>query len=108
MTEILTFYDCDFNDFKALMSDLRQKAVHNWNNGKQRTLFFFYYAGHGVMDNYTEAVCNGGERITKIRYPLEVQLKNLSYNKGTYVCAIFACCRVKLSKEMRGIDAAEH
>ena len=22
---------------------------------------FFYYAGHGVMDNFTEAVCNGGK-----------------------------------------------
>ena len=71
MTEILVFDDLDFRGFSDLFKDLRMKAIANYTNGKQKTHFFFYYAGHGVMDNFTEAVCNGGDKNTKLRYKLE-------------------------------------
>ena len=102
MTEINIYDDLDFRGFSELFRDLRQKANMNFTNGKQKTLFFVYYAGHGVMDNYTEAVCNGGEKATKLRYKLEENLIALSQNPGCVVTAIFACCRAKLSNEMRG------
>ena len=55
----------------------------------------FYYAGHGLMDNITYAVCNPDKDQKKkfIKYPLESRLKDLASHKGTYVCSIFDCCR---------------
>jgi len=63
---------------------------------------FVYYAGHGIMANTTYAVCNEGVKRTKIRYPLELNLRSLSTEKGGYVVAIFDCCRERLSNAMSG------
>ena len=78
MTEINVYDDLDYHGFCDLFKDLRMKATANYMNGRQRTHFFFYYAGHGAMDNFTEAVCNGGEKNTKLRYKLEFNLIALS------------------------------
>ena len=54
------------------------------------------------MANTTYAVCNGAPRPTKIRYPLEMNLRSLGTERGGYVMAIFDCCREQLSQAMRG------
>ena len=57
------------------------------------------------MENTTFAVCNGkkeNERRSKLRYPLEQQLRSLATEPGAYILAIFDCCRERLSEAMRG------
>ena len=69
--DILEIEDADFSAFTQTISDLRFTITDNWNRGKQKTLVFIYYAGHGIMSNTTYAVCNEAEKRIKIRYPLE-------------------------------------
>ena len=80
---------------------MRREIIKNWDDNKQKTLCFVYYAGHGVMDdNMTKAVCNQDDK--KFLYPLQGQLKALSQEPGAYIIGIFDCCREKITKEMRG------
>ena len=68
-------------------------------------MIFVYYAGHGTMENFTKAVCNGrkeGETPSKLRYPLENSLRSLATEYGAFVIGIFDCCRENLSDAMRG------
>ena len=100
--DILEIEDANFKDFTDTISDLRYTIVDNWNRGKQKTFVFVYYAGHGIMDNTTYAVCNEATKRHKIRFPLELNLKALATEKGSYVVAVFDCCRERLSDAMRG------
>ena len=59
-----------------------------------KTTIFVYYAGHGIMDTTTFAVCTKAPEEKKICYPLQDRLKTIS-NQGAYVCSIFDCCREK-------------
>ena len=66
-----------------------------------KTLLFVYYAGHGMMDNCTYVVLNG-----KRMYPLEKMLRTLAKADGSYVVAVFDCCREKMPKEAtRGLGS---
>ena len=56
--DIVIQEDVNFNGFKKIIRSYRKKVQNNWDHGKQKTLIVFYYAGHGVMDNMTFAVCN--------------------------------------------------
>ena len=100
--DILEIADADFKTFSQTISDLRHTIVDNWNRGRQKTFVFIYYAGHGIMSNTTYAVCNEATKRTKIRYPLEMNLRSLGTERGGYVMAIFDCCRERLSDAMRG------
>ena len=61
-------------------------------------MLFVYYAGHGVMDNTTYCVLNG-----KRMYPMEKLLRVIAKQEGSYVMAVFDCCREKLPpQKMRG------
>ena len=61
MLELHVFKNLDFDGFDTLFNELRKKIASNWENNRQKTLIFFYYAGHGVIDDsLTEALCNGG------------------------------------------------
>ena len=55
------------------------------------------------MANTTYAVCNRAVKPTKIRYPLELNLRALGTERGGYVICIFDCCRERLSEQMRGL-----
>jgi len=64
----------------------------------EKTLLWFYYAGHGVMKNLVYAVCTDDSA----PYPLEAQLMNLSKTKDCYVLGIFDCCRTPHPGRHRG------
>ena len=100
--DIVELEDADFKTFTQTISDLRFTITDNWNRGKQKTLVFVYYAGHGIMSNTTYAVTNEAAKRNKIRYPLESNLRSLATERGGYVMAIFDCCREQLSNAMRG------
>ena len=60
---------------------------------------FVYYAGHGMMDNTTYLMLNH-----KRMYPMEKMLRTLAKADGSYVIALFDCCREKLPPtSMRGL-----
>ena len=76
----------------------------NWGQGEKRTLILFYYAGHGIMKNFTNVVCNKAfGRQKKIFYPLEKQLRSLGCNRGSYVLGVFDCCRADFTPPSRGV-----
>ena len=70
--------DLNFEGFKKLMKYYRKKVQGNWDHGNRKSLIMFYYAGHGVMDNLTEAVCNPDMDEKKKYYPLEQSLLTLA------------------------------
>ena len=82
------------------MKQLKEEIADNWAHGQRKTLIFVYYAGHGVMNNMTHAVCNGGYDFhgnpsnVKCRYNLENSLRILGFEKGGYVVGVFDCTRV--------------
>ena len=57
LTEIKTYEDISYEKLHKVKNKLKQKIVQNKIDG-YNTLCFVYYAGHGVMDNMTYAVCN--------------------------------------------------
>ena len=77
MTEIKTYEDISYEKLHKVKNKLKQKIVQNKIDG-MNTLCFVYYAGHGVMDNMTYAVCNQANERGKFLYPLQQQLKALS------------------------------
>ena len=54
---------------------------------------FIYYAGHGVSDNYSYALLNEN---TKSPFALEKHVRSISKEVGSYVIALFDCCREKV------------
>ena len=58
---------------------------------------YIYYAGHGMMKNYTYAVLNAAEG--KKVYPLEALIRNLAKIKQSYVVGVFDCCREEFLPE---------
>ena len=76
------------------------KDIHTANaESNERTLAFVYYAGHGMYDNHLLLQLN------EIRlYPIEKMLRSIAKADGSYVMALFDCCREKISKkETRGL-----
>ena len=65
--EITMLIDGVYMEVKMAIDQAMNAIYENHCNG-QNTLLFVYYAGHGVMDNYTYSVLNGGRRY---KYPLE-------------------------------------
>ena len=88
--------------FSELFADLRQELLNNASAG-EKTLLWFYYAGHGVMKNLVYAVCTD----TRSPYPLEAQLMNLSSTKGAFVLGIFDCCRAPFPSKHRGSNEGD-
>jgi len=89
--------------FSELFSNLRQELLNNSTDG-EKTLLWFYYAGHGVMKNLVFAVTTDGTA----PYPLEAQLMNLSTTKNCYVLGTFDCCRAPFPTTHRGANAEEN
>ena len=75
-------------------------------DNSEKTFIFVYYAGHGIMHNFVEIVCNvapsanPAEKIEKIFYPLEKMCRSMGKLENTYVMAIFDCCREDTKPEM--------
>lgn len=77
-------------------------VYHDFKNGIN-TLVYVYYAGHGVMDNTTYCVLNGAKM-----YPLEKMLRSFAKADGSYILAVFDCCREKLLQAVsRGLGAGQ-
>ena len=57
------------------------------------TLVVFYYAGHGCMYKNQNHIIVLEEDEKKQLFPLEAYMRNMSILKGSYVIAIFDCCR---------------
>ena len=58
LTDIIEIEDADFHTMSQLFSSLRNVIFDNYDRGREKTLIFIYYAGHGVMTNKLENVCN--------------------------------------------------
>jgi hypothetical protein len=89
---VKNFSNLDWQDFNDLFDELMSTVRNNYINGKQVTLIFFYYSGHGRQDNYTFAVSNDP---AKPNYPLEAMVRRLGTEPGAYVFAVLDCCREK-------------
>ena len=89
------------------MGDVQDSLYFAHKEGKQ-TLLFVYYAGHGIQENMTEIITNGGK---KFKYPMEKILRNLGKMKGAYVFSLFDCCREKVKpaekEKFRGMGDAD-
>lgn len=70
--------DVTFKQFKSMFRSFSRRVDKNWTQGRQKTLIFLYYAGHGLMDNMSYAVCNPTADDKKEKYPLENSLKSLA------------------------------
>ena len=70
-SEITELRDADFARISATLQSTNERIILNWAQGKKKTLVLVYYAGHGVMKNFTNIVCNDARRPHNIFYPLE-------------------------------------
>ena len=70
----------------------------------ENTLVFIYYAGHGVSDNYTFALVNDMKRPW---FPLEQNVRTLSKAEGSYIIALFDCCREKVKVPKANTSSAQ-
>ena len=102
--DIETHSDVDFEAFKKLFKRIEVTIYNNWSERREYTLVFVYYAGHGVLTQTTNALCNGflqknGQKgkLTKTRYDLEYRLRSLGQEEGGYILGIFDCCREQLT-----------
>ena len=68
--DIVVYEDTDFNSLVDLFRDLTTVVSNNWDRLREITFVFVYYAGHGIMDNYTFIVLNDVDP-RKYRFPLE-------------------------------------
>ena len=82
----------DYVDLKLAMNDTMNDMLRSYKHNEENTLLFVYYAGHGIMDNNTKIVLNGPRM-----YPLEKILRGMATGDGSYIVALFDCCREKLS-----------
>ena len=99
--EIIMLEDADYMQVKIAIDSTNNEIYDNYCNGMS-TLLFVYYAGHGMMDNCTYSIHNRTDR--RWKYPLEKQLRTIAKAEGSYVVAVFDCCREKLRLEqMRGL-----
>ena len=96
MLDIESFQDANFQTLKELQRHLIQDLNNNAQQG-ERTCVFFYYAGHGMQNNYTFCVLND-----KRNFAIEQNLRILASIPKAYVVALLDCCREKLSEAMRG------
>ena len=68
-----------------------------------QTLFYFYYAGHGMSDTNLFLQLNEGKL-----YPIEKMLRSLAKADGSYVIALFDCCRERIiAGATRGVNVEE-
>jgi len=102
--DIIEIHDADFPKLSQLFRLLNTEVTARWENERALTLIFVYYAGHGVMENYTYAMLNDCK---KIRYPIEKQMRNLGINPGVFVLGVLDCCRENFQQLSRGTGQAE-
>jgi len=93
--DIVVYEDTDFNSLVDLFRDLTTVVSNNWDRLREITFVFVYYAGHGIMDNYTFIVLNDVDP-RKYRFPLEKFLRTLGTIPGAWVVGLFDCCRERL------------
>ena len=92
--KIVSIKDATIEDCSDLFAKFNGKLAKH-SQQKKRTAVFIYYAGHGMMKNYTYAVLNEDE---KKLYPLEKMMRALAKRDNVYVVGIFDCCREEFSE----------
>ena len=102
--EITTLPGPTFKEFQMAFLGLLKTIKGNYDENEEKTLVFIYYAGHGVSDNYTFAMLNDP---TRPQFPLEQQVRTLSKQAGSYVVALFDCCRERV-KVPKAMSSAAH
>ena len=101
-TKILVLKDPEYMKVSMTIMDIKREIWNNYNAGLG-TLLWVYYAGHGMMDNTTSIILNGPKT-----YPLERMLRGLAMAEGSYVIAVFDCCRERMQAlQMRGGNGPE-
>ena len=66
-----------------LAGDIERAATDN-----EKTMVFMYYSGHAMSDNNVQLQLNELNL-----YPMEKMLKTLAKAQGSYVVALYDCCR---------------
>ena len=90
--EIITLRNPAYQDIKKAIDESSASIYETYTNENHgKTLLFVYYAGHGMMDNSTYCVVNGPRM-----YPMEKNLRCIAKQEGSYVVAVFDCCREKM------------
>ena len=85
----------------ACLKSLHRDIKNNWKK-REPTLYFVYYAGHGVMrNNETHAVLGMEKNSKKAVFNLEGHLRALSKETGGCIIAVMACCRERF--DTRGV-----
>ena len=108
---IIEIYDADFTTISRDVIQFAEGNISaNWLNGKQKTMIFVYYAGHGIMSNFTKAVCNSPDQRNRVSYPLESNLRVLGTKPGAFVMGVFDCCRASFvePESKRGISSEDN
>ena len=99
-SEITMLNNPVYQEIKIAIDKVSAQIYTNYREGLN-TLLYVYYAGHGMMDNCTYCVLNGPRM-----YPLEKMLRTLAKADGSYLVAVFDCCREKVEQQaMRGLKA---
>ena len=99
-------FDANQKTFNKEMEKIVKEIKTAWNKPQpESTLYFVYYAGHGVMrNNQTYAVLGVEKNKQKALYPLEANLRAISKIDGGYIICVLACCRERF--EIRGTGDA--
>ena len=87
---------------KKIVADIREAWAR-----QETTLYFIYYAGHGIMrNNQTYAVLGTEKSGEKALYPIEAQLRAISKCNGGYILGVLACCRERFDTRGAGDGAS--
>ena len=85
----MTLKDKSHAEFEQEMTMIEDRIKRNHQENK-KTLVWFYYSGHGVLETKTSIVCNKGPDEF---FPIESELLRLSRNDGSFIVAVLDCCR---------------
>ena len=94
-------------DIMKMFQQINRECITKYSVDQSNTLVFIYYAGHGIMNNYTEMVLNNNDAGNlKFRVPIEKQMRIIATNPGTFVLGVLDCCRENFVLSTRGTGAA--
>jgi len=98
--DIIEIVDAQRGPLMKELQQINRKCITQFETDGTNTLVFIYYAGHGIMNNYTEMVCNTADAgNVKWRVPIEKQMRILATNPGTFVLGVLDCCRENFQLE---------
>ena len=101
--DIIMLKNVQRTEMMKKLQQINRECIAQFQMDGTNTLIFIYYAGHGIMNNYTEAVVNNNEAgNAKFRFPIERQMRIIATNPGTFVLGVLDCCRENFQLDTRG------